>query len=125
MKKRKIIPYNAKLKEYAREHRNNSTKSEVILWLKLKGSQLYGYDFHRQKPIDNYILDFFCNELMLSIEVDGYSHQLEKVQKKDKIKERRMNDFGITVLRFSDAEVLKDMEHVIRTIEFYMLEFEK
>ncbi|MBP2834139.1 DUF559 domain-containing protein [Aquimarina sp. U1-2] len=56
-KKRKIIPYNPKLKELARQLRNNSTKAEVILWLKLKGEQMYGYDFHRQKPIDNYILE--------------------------------------------------------------------
>ena len=77
--KRKIIPYNPKLKELARELRNNSTKAEIILWLKLKNKQLYGYDFHRQKPIDNYIVDFFCQELMLAIEVDGYSHQFEDV----------------------------------------------
>ena len=81
--KRKILPYNLKLKELARDLRNNSTKSEVILWLKLKGKQMYGYDFHRQKPIDNYIVDFFCHELMLAIEVDGYSHQLEDVYFKD------------------------------------------
>jgi very-short-patch-repair endonuclease len=51
--RRKIIPYNPKLKELARELRNNSTKAEIILWLKLKGKQMYDYDFHRQKPIDN------------------------------------------------------------------------
>ena len=72
--KRKIIPYNPKLKEFAKQLRNNSTKAEIILWQKLKRDQMYGYDFHRQKPIDNYILDFFCYELMLGIEVDGYSH---------------------------------------------------
>ncbi len=83
MKKRKIIPYNPKLKELARQLRNNSTKSEIILWLKLKGKQVYGYDFHRQKPIDNFILDFFCNELTLAIEVDGYSHELIEVYNKD------------------------------------------
>ena len=60
MRKRKIIPYNPKLTALARQLRNNATKSEIFLWLKLKGKQMYGYDFHRQKPIDNYILDFFC-----------------------------------------------------------------
>ncbi len=49
MKKRKIIPYNPKLKELARQLRNKATKAEIILWLKLKGKQIYGYDFHRQK----------------------------------------------------------------------------
>lgn len=69
MKRRKIIPYNPALKEKARELRNNSTKTEILLWLNLKGKQMRGYDFHRQKPIDNYIVDFFCNELMLAIEI--------------------------------------------------------
>jgi very-short-patch-repair endonuclease len=116
MPKRKIIPYNPKLKEFARQLRNNSTETEIFLWLKLKGKQMYGYDFHRQKPIDNFILDFFCYELMLGIEVDGYSHEFLEVYNKDGIKEKRMNEFGITVLRFSDEQVLKDMENVVRAI---------
>ena len=125
MAKRKIIPYNPKLKEFARKLRNDSTRTEIFLWLKLKGKQMYGYDFHRQKPIDNYILDFFCYELMLGIEVDGYSHQFLEVFNKDGVKEKRMNELGITVLRFSDEQVLKEMENVIRAIEFYIYENEK
>ena len=123
--KRKIIPYNPKLKEFAKQLRNNSTKAEIILWQKLKRDQMYGYDFHRQKPIDNYILDFFCYELMLGIEVDGYSHEFLEVYEKDQVKENRMNELGITVLRFSDYQVLKDTENVIRAIEFFIEEFEK
>ncbi len=125
MKKRKIIPYNPKLKKLARQLRNNATKAEIILWLKLKGKQIYGYDFHRQKPIDNYIVDFFCNELMIAIEVDGYSHELIKVYNKDVKKEKRLNELGITVLRFSDYQVLKEMDNVLRTIEWFIFEFEK
>jgi very-short-patch-repair endonuclease len=125
MNKRKIIPYNPKLKEFARQLRNDSTKTEIFLWLKLKGKQMYGYDFHRQKPIDNYILDFFCYEILLGIEIDGYSHQFLEVHNKDGIKEKRMNELGITVLRFSDDEVLNEMENVLRAIEFYIFEFEK
>ena len=123
--KRKIIPYNPKLKEFAKQLRNNSTKAEIILWQKLKRDQMYGYDFHRQKPIDNYILDFFCYELMLGIEVDGYSHEFLEVYEKDLIKEKKMNELGITVLRFSDYQVLKDTENVIRAIAFFIEEFEK
>ena len=125
MSKRKIIPYNPKLTALARKLRNESTETEIYLWLKLKGKQMYGYDFHRQKPIDNYILDFFCYELLLGIEIDGYSHEFIEVYNKDRIKEKRMNELGITILRFSDFEVLKDMENVIRAIEFFILEFEK
>ncbi|TRX01044.1 endonuclease domain-containing protein [Flavobacterium gawalongense] len=125
MAKRKIIPYNPKLTELARRLRNDSTETEIFLWLKLKGKQLYGYDFHRQKPIDNYILDFFCYELMLAIEVDGYSHEFLEVYNKDILKENRINELGITILRFSDEQVLKDMENVLRAIEFYIWEYEK
>ena len=125
MSKRKFLPYNPKLTQLARKLRNESTATEIYLWLKLKGKQMYGYDFHRQKPIDNYILDFFCYDLMLGIEVDGYSHEILEVFNKDLVKEKRMNELGITILRFSDFEVLKDMENVIRAIEFFILEFEK
>ena len=125
MAKRKIIPYNPKLKELARQLRNDSTKTEIFLWLKLKGKQMYGYDFHRQKPIDNYILDFFCYELMLGIEVDGYSHQFLEIYNNDGIKEKRMNELGIALLRFTDDEVLNEMENVLRAIEYYIFEYGK
>ncbi|MBN2165152.1 MAG: DUF559 domain-containing protein [Marinilabiliaceae bacterium] len=98
----KIIPYNPKLKELARKLRNNSTKSEIILWGYLKGKQMYGYDFHRQKPIKDYIVDFFCKDLMLAIELDGYSHTLDEVFEKDEVKDQNLNELGITVLRFND-----------------------
>ena len=123
--KRKIIPYNPNLKELAKNLRNNSTKAEIILWQKLKRKQMYGYDFHRQKPIDNYILDFYCYELNLVIEVDGYSHEFLEVYQKDTIKEKKMLELGINVLRFTDNQVLKDTENVLRAIEFYIENFEK
>ena len=125
MKKRKIIPYNPNLKEFARQLRNNSTKAEVILWQKLKNKQMHGYDFHRQKPIDNYIIDFFCYELMLAIEVDGSSHQLEEVYDKDIIKTQKLNQLGISLLRFTDNEVLKDTFNVLLAIENFIADFEE
>jgi very-short-patch-repair endonuclease len=124
MKRRKIIPYNPELKELARQLRNNSTKAEIILWQKLKRKQMYGYDFHRQKPIDNYILDFFCHELMLGIEVDGYSHQIVEVFENDEKKTFKMNELGITILRFSDNQIFNDMQNVLRAIEHYITEFD-
>ena len=118
--KRKIIPYNPKLKELARQLRNNSTKSEIRLWKYLKGKQMKGYDFHRQKPLLEYIADFYCAELNLVIELDGYSHQLEEVAIKDKAKEQALNHVGIKVLRFQDSEVLNDIDNVLRSIEGYI-----
>lgn len=120
-----IIKYNPKLKELARQLRNNATKSEIRLWQKLKRGQMYGYDFHRQKPIDNYIVDFFCNKLQLAIEVDGYSHEILEVWEKDMAKTKKLNLLSINVLRFSDHQVLNDLENVLRAIEDYILEFEK
>jgi very-short-patch-repair endonuclease len=81
MPRRKIIPYNPALKELARKLRNNATKAERVLWHSLSGKQCFGYDFHRQKPIGNYIVDFFCQELMLAIE--EYVIEFEKLDKCD------------------------------------------
>ncbi|MBI5409563.1 MAG: DUF559 domain-containing protein [Nitrospirae bacterium] len=92
------IKYNPELKELAGTLRNSSTKAEIKLWSYLKGKQLLGYDFHRQKPIENYIADFFCNKLMSAIELDGYTHGFENVFERDKRKEKRLNEIGITVL---------------------------
>jgi len=72
--KKRIIPYNSKIKELARRLRTNGTLSEVLLWKPLKGKQLLSYDFDRQKARGDYIVDFFCNELMLAIEIDGATH---------------------------------------------------
>lgn len=119
------VYYNPKLKELARQLRNNATKSEIKLWKLLKGKKMYGYDFHRQKPIDNYIVDFFCNKLTLAIECDGYSHQLLDVWKKDQLKTKRLNELEIHVLRFSDFEIMNDIDNVVRAIEDYILTFEE
>ncbi|MBN4065878.1 endonuclease domain-containing protein [Candidatus Amoebophilus asiaticus] len=119
------IYYNKNLKQLARKLRNDSTKSEIKLWGYLKGKQMYGYDFHRQKPVDCYIVDFFCNKLELAIELDGYSHHFEEIIEKDRIKEDKLNQLGIAVIRFQDDEVMKDIDNVLRAIENYIQEFEK
>lgn len=118
------IKYNPKLKELARQLRNNSTKSEIRLWQKLKRNQMHGYDFHRQKPIDEYIVDFFCNKLKLAIECDGFSHEILEVWEKDVKKTNRPNTLGIQVLRFSDYQIINGMDNVLRSIEDYILTYE-
>ena len=119
------IFYNPILKELARQLRNNSTKAEIKLWTYLRRGQMYNYDFHRQKPIDEYIVDFFCNKLQLAIECDGYSHELLDVYNKDEKKTKRLNDLGIYVLRFSDYQVVNDIDNVLRAIEDYIFKFEE
>jgi very-short-patch-repair endonuclease len=116
--------YNPKLKELARQLRNNSTKSEIKMWNLLKNKQMLGYDFHRQKPIDNYIVDFFCYKLRLAIECDGYSHEIVEVWEKDIKKTKRLNELGIEVLRFSDTQIMKDFDNVTWVIVDYIERFE-
>ncbi|MCB0697692.1 MAG: DUF559 domain-containing protein [Chitinophagaceae bacterium] len=123
--RRKLIPYNPKLKHLARQLRNNSTKSEIKLWGHLRNKEMLGYDFDRQKPIDNYILDFFCYDLMLGIELDGFTHTFEEVYVKDLLKEKRMNELGITIIRFDDKQVMNDIQNVIRVIEMFIEDFEQ
>lgn len=124
MSRRTIIPYSPHLKEYARQLRNHPTQSERFLWKMLKGKEIHGYDFHRQKPLDNYIADFFCYELMLAIELDGYTHLFEEVQQKDHRKQERLSELGVTVLRFTDDEVFNNTDNVFMVIEKYISEWE-
>ena len=118
--RRKIIPYNPKLKEYARKLRKNSTFTEIMLWNYLKGKQMKGFDFDRQRPIDKYIVDFYCKDLQLAIEVDGESHYGN--EKADKRRERRLNKLGVTVLRFDYMKILYELDEVLKKIERWIEE---
>lgn len=83
-----------------------------------------GYDFHRQKPIGNYIVDFYCFQLMLAIEIDGLIHQSEDVKFRDYIRQDKIEDYGLKFLRFSDKEVENNINGVIMTIEDFIVDFE-
>ena len=115
MERRIIIPYDAHLKDKARELRNNSTLAEIILWKYLKGKQIQGYDFHMQKPLFHYIVDFDCNELMLAIEIDGNSHNTKG--ENDKARQDFLEAKGIRFLRFTDKEVKAQFHVVLESIE--------
>jgi very-short-patch-repair endonuclease len=106
--------YNPKLKELAKQLRKSSTLSEVLLWKKIKCRNL-GFEFHRQVPINEYIVDFFCHELMLSIEIDGSSH--DQKYEYDLSRNTKLEALGITILHFKDNDVKKDMNNVLRAIE--------
>ena len=112
--KNRIIPYNPNLKSLARELRINSTKSEIILWNKIKKKSL-GVEFHRQVPIDDFIVDFFCHEIMLAIEVDGATHLYNF--ENDNKRQKRLESFGIKVLRIDDKDVRFALNDVLRAIE--------
>jgi very-short-patch-repair endonuclease len=125
MERRKIIPYAPHLKELARQLRKTSTLSEVLLWLELKGKKMKGYDFHRQKPIDNYIVDFFCHELMLAIEIDGDSHSWERAGDIEDVRQTSIETYGISFLRFTDKDVKQNMGYVLNTLFDWIVEYEQ
>ena len=116
--------YNKNLKEYARQLRNNSTLPEALLWDKLlKKKQLRGYSFLRQRPIGNYIVDFFSKDLKLIIEIDGEIHKFQKT--KDKNREIALKELGYTIIRFKNEQILNEFINVIRTLEAFVDEFER
>jgi len=118
----KIIPYNKNLVPLARQLRKNMTLSEVLLWEELKNKKMLGFDFDRQRPIDNYIVDFYCKPLFLAIEVDGDSHYSEEAFLKDQIRQKRLEELGVRILRVDDLEVKKNIYNVLLSIEIFIKE---
>ena len=118
------ITYDKELTEKARFLRNNSTLTEVLLWNELKRGKRRGFDFHRQKPILHWIVDFFCYDLMLAIEIDGDYHLKNQVKKNDQDRQERIEALGITFLRFSDETIKYDIQSAIEGIDEYVDNFE-
>lgn len=116
-----IIPYNPKLKELARQLRNNMTPGESSLWKYVQGKQMMGYDFDRQRPIDEFIVDFYCKQLMLAIEIDGYSHDSEEAQKRDRQRQTRLESLGVRCLRFTESDAKYQVEGVLEVIQNWVL----
>jgi very-short-patch-repair endonuclease len=113
---RKIIPYKKELVAYAEELRRNMTLGEIALWREIKGKKL-GARFSRQIPIDHYIVDFYCKDLQLAIEVDGSVHFEEGKEEKDLIRQKRLESFAITVIRFNDSDVKNNLGWVLSEIK--------
>jgi very-short-patch-repair endonuclease len=107
MARKKIIPYDQHLKPLARQLRNRSTLAEILLWQQLKTKKMLGYDFDRQKPIDRFIVDFFCSDLMLAVEIDGESHRQNPAR--DQERQARLEKLRVHFLRFEDRMVKQDM----------------
>lgn len=113
-KRNNIIHYNPKLKEYARQLRNNSTLAEVLLWQKIKGKAL-GVEFHRQVPVSEFIVDFYCHEIQLAIEIDGSSHdtQYDNANRRQNSLETK----GVECIRFKDIAVKKELFSVLLALK--------
>jgi very-short-patch-repair endonuclease len=105
------IPYNPKLKDRARALRKAGNIPEMLLWNKLKNNQLRGLDFDRQKIIGNYIVDFYCAEKNVVIEVDGSSHD-DKTEY-DALRDAYLIGLGLAVIHLTATEVARDLGGVV------------
>ena len=119
----RFLPYDPWLKEIARKLRNTMTVAEIMLWQRLKGKQVRGYDFHRQKPIDHYVVDFFCPRLKLVLEIDGISHEGKLEQ--DEKRQKDLEEYGLEFLRFDDLEVKRNLDGVVAAIEEWIIDHER
>jgi very-short-patch-repair endonuclease len=105
-----------KLFLFARENRKVDTKAEGMLWRKLRNRKLKGFKFRRQHPVNQFIADFYCHECNLIIELDGEYHNIENQKQYDAGRTYELLGIGITVLRFTNNEVLKELDSVIERI---------
>jgi len=102
--------------------RNNMPKAELLLWSKLKGRALGGFKFRRQYGVSKFVLDFYCPELKLAIEVDGDSHFMEGAEENDMERQRIIESYGIAFLRFTNIDIYENMSAVLERIVAFMAE---
>lgn len=87
------------------------TKAEIILWSRLRMRQVEGWKFRRQQPIFDYIVDFYCHELKLIIEVDGEIHFLPEIIESDKHRDKILKNNGYHIIHFSNHEIETNLNH--------------
>ena len=114
----KLIPYNPELVEKAKHLRKNMTKAECMVWNLLKRKQIMGFDFDRQRPLLNYIVDFFCYELHLAIEVDGQSHDGNYFYGVKR--QNELETCGINFLRIKNEDVIFNIKNAEQTIRSWV-----
>jgi very-short-patch-repair endonuclease len=112
-----FIPYNTELRERAREMRKKPTPPESKMWeLLISDKTLKQFRFLRQKPIDQYIVDFYCSKLKLAIEIDGPTHLGNEAKEYDRIRAETLSPYGINVIRFTNDEVLGHPDKAISDV---------
>jgi very-short-patch-repair endonuclease len=109
-------PYNTNLTRFARTLRSNQTDAEQKLWSRLRRKQLLEVQFYRQKPIADFIVDFYCAAANLVIELDGSQHFEAEHKQNDAARDRVMQDLGLLVLRFDNRQVLLETDSVVAVI---------
>ncbi|MDN5355002.1 MAG: hypothetical protein PWQ09_1758 [Candidatus Cloacimonadota bacterium] len=109
-----MLHYRSDLKQKARNNRKNMNKPEAKLWYEVLNKKRLGYKFLRQKPIKNYIVDFYCNQLKLAIEIDGMSHN--KQMEYDTHREDCLKKLGIKILHYSNWQIMNNIDGVCEDI---------
>lgn len=102
--------------ELAKNLRKNMTDAEINLWMHLKAG-LKGLKFRRQHPIGIYIADFYCHKVKLIVEADGKIHERKDIKEYDEERETSLLSMGYTIIRFTNEEILKNIETVLAAIE--------
>ena len=118
-------PYNKNLKQASRDLRNNMTDAEKLLWSRLRNKQILGMQFYRQKPILNYIVDFYCPAANLVIECDGSQHFTQEGLEADRIRDEALAQLGLKVLRFHNGQVMGRIDDVVEEVYRYCLDILK
>lgn len=116
-----ILKNHPNLRKLRKELRRNMTQPEQKLWYHVRGARLKGYKFRRQYTILEYILDFYCVQAKLAVEVDGDSHYTPEQQSRDARRTQDLSCLGITVLRFTNADINSNIEGVLEKITAYLL----
>ncbi len=115
MKKKMFFGASNLIFENAKVLRKNMTDAENILWGYLKAKP-NGFKFRRQHPLGIYIADFYCHKLKLVIEIDGSIHDNEDVKQNDEIRQKLIEEDGLTVIRFTNVQILNGIENVLKAI---------
>jgi len=111
-----MLVYDKKLKQLSKRLRDNMTDAENRLWERIRMRQIKGYHFYRQKPVGDYIVDFFCPRAKLVIEIDGSHHVVGETIEYDRIRDDYLSSLGLRVLRFANNDVLNNTEGVVERI---------
>ncbi len=109
-------PYNQNLKQASRDLRNNMTEAEKLLWSRLRSKQILDLQFYRQKPILNFIVDFYCPSANLVIECDGGQHYTNEGLDADLNRDQTLAELGLKVLRFDNLQILNEVNAVMQVI---------
>ena len=101
----------------AKQLRGSMTPAEILMWDVLKNKQFKGYKFRRQHPIHQFIVDFYCHELQLIIEIDGKYHDPEDIKNKDLNRTELLAFQGLREIRFTNEEVIQGVDLVLKKLE--------